>query len=171
LRRMGRGYCRADYVALLGALRAARSGLVISTDIIVGFPGETEEDFAATLSLIEECRFAVVFAFKYSPRPGTAALRLGPEIPEEVASRRLQELFAVQDEIQRQLNDQLVGETRQVLVTGWGKDPGVLSGRTDCHRIVHFPAGAAAPPAGSLVEVRIDRAHGHSLTGSLAAAS
>jgi tRNA-2-methylthio-N6-dimethylallyladenosine synthase len=171
LRRMGRGYTRADYLALLADLRRARSGLAISTDIIVGFPGESEGDFRQSVSLVEEARFAVVFAFNYSPRPGTAALRLGAEVPEDVASRRLQELFAVQDEIQRQLNAQLVGETREVLVTGFGREPGTLSGRTSCHRIVHFPVAGSAPSPGSLVHVRIDRAHAHSLAGRLAIAS
>ena len=170
LRRMGRGYTRAEYVALIAALRRARPGLAVSTDIIVGFPGESDEDFAHSLSLVDELRFAVVFAFKYSPRPGTAALRLGDEVPEEVAAARLQALFARQDEIQRQLNAALVGETREVLVTGYGKEPGTLSGRTDCHRIVHFPA-AGSPPPGSLVRVKIARAHAHSLTGELAVAS
>jgi tRNA-2-methylthio-N6-dimethylallyladenosine synthase len=171
LRRMGRGYTRAEYLTLIADLRRARSGLAISTDVIVGFPGETEEDFQASLSLLSEARFAVVFAFKYSPRPGTAALRLGDEVSDEVASRRLQELFAVQDEIQKQLNTELVGETHEVLVTGFGREPGTLAGRTSCHRIVHFPVGDRAPHAGSLVRVRIDRAHAHSLSGSLAIAS
>ena len=171
LRRMGRGYTRDEYRDLLAALRAARPGLAISTDIIVGFPGETEEDFAASVSLVRASRFAVVFAFKYSPRPGTAALRLGPEIDQATADRRLQALFAVQDDIQRELNDALVGQTRQVLVTGWGKEPGTLAGRTACHRIVHFRAGDPAPGTGTLVDVRIDRAHAHSLTGRLAVAS
>jgi len=171
LRRMGRGYTRAEYLALVADLRRARAGLAISTDIIVGFPGESEEDFRLSLSLVEEARFAVVFSFKYSPRPGTAALRLGEPVSEEVASRRLQELFAVQDRIQRELNGELVGQTREVLVTGPGRDPGTFSGRTSCHRIVHFPGTAAAPRLGSLVDVRIDRAHHHSLTGSLAVAS
>jgi tRNA-2-methylthio-N6-dimethylallyladenosine synthase len=171
LRRMGRGYTRAEYLTLVADLRRARAGLAISTDIIVGFPGESEEDFRLSLSLVEEARFAVVFSFKYSPRPGTAALRLGEAVGEEVASRRLQDLFAVQDRIQRELNGELVGQTREVLVTGPGKDPGTFSGRTSCHRIVHFPVTAAAPRLGSLVDVRIDRAHHHSLTGSLAVAS
>jgi tRNA-2-methylthio-N6-dimethylallyladenosine synthase len=170
LRRMGRGYTRAEYLTLVDDLRRARAGLAISTDIIVGFPGESEVDFHESLSLVEEARFAVVFSFKYSPRPGTAALRLGEAVDENVASRRLQELFAVQDRIQRELNDELVGQTREVLVTGPGRDPGTFSGRTSCHRIVHFPA-AALPRLGSLVDVRIDRAHHHSLTGSLAVAS
>lgn len=171
LRRMGRGYTRAEYLTLVADLRRARAGLAISTDIIVGFPGESEEDFHQSLSLIEEARFAVVFSFKYSPRPGTAALRLGEAVEEDVASRRLQDLFAVQDRIQRELNAELVGQTREVLVTGPGKEPGTFSGRTSCHRIVHFPAAVATPRLGSLVDVRIDRAHHHSLTGSLAVAS
>jgi tRNA-2-methylthio-N6-dimethylallyladenosine synthase len=117
-------------------------------------------------------RFAAVFAFKYSPRPGTAAPRLDGEVSDAVASRRLQELFALQDVIQREVNSTLVGRTLEVLVTGWGKQPGTLSGRTPCHRVVHFAAeDCPGSPLGGLVPVRIDRALPHSLLGSLAAAS
>jgi tRNA-2-methylthio-N6-dimethylallyladenosine synthase len=168
LRLMGRGYVIDSYLRLVDDLRRARSGLAISTDLIVGFPGETEDDHRASLELVERVRFAQVFAFKYSPRPGTAAPRLAlPAVDDEVASRRLQELFALQKGIQRELNDDLVGRTMEVLVTGWGRGQGQQTGRTSCHRIVLFAAGSRAAGAGELVTVRIDSANHHSLLASL----
>ncbi|HEV7668389.1 MAG TPA: tRNA (N6-isopentenyl adenosine(37)-C2)-methylthiotransferase MiaB [Thermoanaerobaculia bacterium] len=164
LRRMGRGYSRADYLDLVRQLREARADLALSTDIIVGFPGETEEDFAETLELLEEIRFAVVFAFCYSERPGTAAPRLDGKVDPAVASERLQRLFAVQDRIQRELNQQLIGRKFEILVTGWGKTPGTQSGRTSCYRIVHFPHADAPVTLGQTTWVEIEKAHPHSLT-------
>lgn len=165
LRRMGRGYTAESYRELIAALRAAREDLAISTDLIVGFPGETEAEFEATLGLVRDLRFAALYAFKYSPRPGTAAPRLGDAVADEVASRRLQELFDLQNAIQRELNEALVGRTFDVLVTGWGKQAGALTGRTPCHRIVHFPSTERAAPIGALRSVRIERAMTHSLIG------
>jgi tRNA-2-methylthio-N6-dimethylallyladenosine synthase len=167
LRLMGRGYAIGEYLDLVDALRDARAGLAISTDLIVGFPGETDEDFAATLSLVERVRFAQVFAFNYSPRPGTAAPRLPFEpAPAELASRRLQELFELQRSIQRELNEGLVGQRLEVLVTGWGKTSSQQVGRTSCHRVVHFDTGGTAVPAGQIVPVRIEAAFDHSLRGA-----
>jgi tRNA-2-methylthio-N6-dimethylallyladenosine synthase len=163
LRLMGRGYTRAQYGELVGQLRQARTDLALSTDLIVGFPGETEEDFQDTLDLVRDVRFASIFAFIYSPRPGTAAPRLGDDVDREVAAERLQRLFALQDGIQRELNRELVGKELEVLVTGWGKQPGTQSGRTSCHRIVHFQAGPEPVPQGQLTRVRIDSALAHSL--------
>lgn len=169
LKAMGRGYDVALYLDLVERLRAARPDVALSTDLIVGFPGETEEDFRQTLRLVEKVRFSQLFAFVYSPRPGTAAPRLTlPQVPKVEAERRLQELFAVQGVIQRELNEQLVGETREVVVTQWGKRPGTQTGRTPCHRLVHFAYGGAPLALGSLSRVRIDRALPHSLLGSLA---
>jgi tRNA-2-methylthio-N6-dimethylallyladenosine synthase len=165
LRRMGRGYTRHDYLQLVSDLRRARPELALSTDVIVGFPGEDEEDFAATLELLREVRFTNVFAFGYSPRPGTAAPRLDGAVNPELAADRLQRLFALQDGIQRDLNEQLVGRQMEILVTGWGKQPGVQSGRTTCHRIVNFPAGHDPLPLGEISAVRVERALPHSLVG------
>ena len=168
LRLMGRGYVIESYLQLVDDLRRARPGLAVSTDLIVGFPGETEDDHRATLELVERVRFAQLFAFTYSARPGTAAPRLAvPAVDDEVASRRLQELLALQRGIQKELNDELVGRTMEALVTGWGRADGQLMGRTSCHRIVLFPAGAQAARAGELVTVRIDGAQHHSLRGTL----
>jgi tRNA-2-methylthio-N6-dimethylallyladenosine synthase len=168
---MGRGYTREDYVGLVASLRAAREGLAISTDLIVGFPGETEEEFEETMALVADVRFALAFAFKYSPRPQTAAPRLGPPVPAGIADRRLQRLFALQDEIQLELNQALVGETMSTLVTGWGREAGTMTGRTPCHRVVTFPAPAGSVRPGELVEVRIEQAREHSLAGALAGAA
>lgn len=168
LRWMGRGYDVELYRDLIARLRAARPDIALSTDVIVGFPGESEEDFASTLRLLEEVRFSQVFAFVYSPRPHTAALRLKlVGVEKSAAERRLQELFALQEGIQRELNQALVGEGFDVVVTSWGKRPGTQTGRTPCHRIVHFPYGAEPRELGTLTRVRIERALSHSLLGSL----
>lgn len=171
LRRMGRGYSRAAYLELVAELRLARPSIALSTDIIVGFPGESDADFAATLDLLREVRFAAVYAFCYSPRPGTAALKLADSaVPEAVAQARLQQLFALQAEIQTELHAAFVGREIEVLVTGWAKAPGVLTGRTGCNRIVQFAApesGAGIPRSGELARVTITRTHAHSLIGNL----
>jgi tRNA-2-methylthio-N6-dimethylallyladenosine synthase len=163
LRRMGRGYTRTDYLNLVAQLRRARPGLALSTDIIVGFPGETEDDFQQTFDMVGEVRFSTVFAFKYSPRPGTAAPRLDGQVEDEIASERLQRLFALQEGIQRELNQELVGQAFDIVVTGWGRQPGMQTGRTTCHRIVHFQTGSDAPPLGSVIPVRVQSALAHSL--------
>jgi tRNA-2-methylthio-N6-dimethylallyladenosine synthase len=166
LRRMGRGYTVDEYARLVADLRRARPEIAISTDLIVGFPGETDEEFAATMRLVESQRFSSIFAFKYSPRPGTAAPRLGPPVDAAIADSRLQIVLARQQEIQRQLNGTLEGSVQEVLVTGPGRRPGTLTGRTICHRIVHFPAEPETALVGRLTSVRIERALPHSLLGT-----
>jgi tRNA-2-methylthio-N6-dimethylallyladenosine synthase len=170
LRRMGRGYTRDQYKDLAAQLRAARPDLALSTDLIVGFPGETEDDFRQTLDLVEETRFATLFAFKYSPRPGTAAPRLDGVVDPDVANERLQRLFAVQETIQKEINLGLVGKELEVVVTGWGREPGMQMGRTPCHRIVHFTTGAEPVELGSVTRVRIEHALTHSLKAERLAA-
>jgi tRNA-2-methylthio-N6-dimethylallyladenosine synthase len=163
LRRMGRGYTRAEYLDLVSQLRQARKGVAFSTDIIVGFPGETEEDFQQTLDLVGEVRFASLFAFKYSPRPGTAAPRLDGAVAPDAASERLQRLFGLQETIQRELNAGMVGEEIDIVVTGWGKQPGSQMGRTPCHRIVHFPSDPDPVSLGSVTRVQVTAALSNSL--------
>ncbi|HEY4592084.1 MAG TPA: tRNA (N6-isopentenyl adenosine(37)-C2)-methylthiotransferase MiaB [Thermoanaerobaculia bacterium] len=165
LRRMGRGYTRSEYLDLVGQLRRSRTDLALSTDIIVGFPGETGEDFAQTLELVREVRFAVVYAFKYSPRPGTAAPRLDGAVPAEIADERLQRLFALQEGIQREINEGLVGRDFEVIVTGWGKQPGTQTGRTPCHRVIHFETGPEPVSLGGTTTVRVETAFAYSLAG------
>jgi tRNA-2-methylthio-N6-dimethylallyladenosine synthase len=165
LKRMGRGYTIDSFRGLVDDLRAARADLALSTDLIVGFPGETDSDFQETVTLVKEVGFASVYAFKYSPRPGTAALNLPDAVPDDLASERLQELFQLQESIQRGLNEQLVGAEMDVLVTGWAEPPQLQSGRTACHRIVHFPAEPDTRPLGSIAPVVIEKANPHSLVG------
>lgn len=175
LRLMGRGYTVDEYRRLVAQLRSARPEISLSTDLIVGFPGETEADFRQTLELVAEVRFGSFFAFKYSPRPGTAAPKLPDPVDEVTASRRLQELFALQEPIQHRLNQELVGTEQEVLVTGFGKEPGSQTGRTVCHRVVHFTPLDAPGVPGQTTRVTIERALPHSLIGApvdaLAAAS
>jgi len=165
LRLMGRGYTCSEYRDLVAQLRTARPEIALSTDIIVGFPGETEDDFTATVQLVEDLRFSSVFAFRFSPRPGTAAPRLADPVDEATGSRRLQALLSQQESIQRELNEDLVGAEMPVLVTGCGIAPGALAGRTTCHRIVHFQAHNTATPMGTITPVVIEKANPHSLLG------
>ena len=171
LRRMGRGYTRTEYLDLVSQLRRARPDLALSTDLIVGFPGETEEDFEQTLELVREVRFALTYAFKYSPRPGTAAPRLDGAVEPPVADERLQRLFALQEGIQREINESLVGKELEVLVTGWGKQPGTQSGRTPCHRMIHFETGAEPLPLGDTTRLQVAAASAYSLQGKRLSAS
>jgi tRNA-2-methylthio-N6-dimethylallyladenosine synthase len=165
LRRMGRGYTRREYLDLVAQLRRARPDLAISTDMIVAFPGETEEEFRLTLELMEEVGFSGIYAFKYSPRPGTAAPRLGGDVDPEVASERLQRLFALQEGIQHEINAGLVGKDFEVLVTGWGKRPGTQMGRTPCHRVIHFETGPEPVALGGVTRVQVAEALAFSLLG------
>lgn len=163
---MGRGYSVDEYRRLVDLIREHRPDTALSTDLIVGFPGETDEDFRRTLELVEEIQFASIFAFCYSPRPHTAAPRLPLEPVDETVSReRLQVLLAAQEPIQRELNEALVGERMQALVTGPGREPGRLVGRTPCHRQLHFEGSLHRHRLGSLVDVEIERALPHSLLG------
>jgi len=163
LRSMNRGYTRARYLAKIGYLRTTVPDIAFSTDIIVGFPGETESDFQDSLALLREVEYDQVFAFAYSPRPGTEAPRLDSALPENVKEARLRELLALQESIQIRRNGGLIGRTFEVLVDGMGRlDNGLLKGRTRCNRIVHFPGPARR---GDFVDVQITRAHAHSLIG------
>jgi tRNA-2-methylthio-N6-dimethylallyladenosine synthase len=167
LKMMGRGYEVALYEEVVAGLRSAKPGVTLSTDIIVGFPGETEEDHQETLELIERMQYGWVYAFKYSPRPHTAAPRLAVEqVPDEIASRRLQELFDLQQGIGLRHNQALVGTTMEVLVTGPGNERGQQAGRTACHRAVNFALSDEPARVGELVDVRIDTAYPYSLVGS-----
>jgi tRNA-2-methylthio-N6-dimethylallyladenosine synthase len=173
LRRMIRRYTRADYVARAERLRRSRAGLTLSTDIIVGFPGETEDDFEHTLSLVREVGFASLYAFKYSPRPRTPALRLGDDVPETVKCERLARLFEAAGEISQAHLASLVGTRQTVLVEGPSKSEkgdlsrGRVQGRTDRSEIVHIDSADAASLIGCVVEVEIARANRHSLAGRL----
>jgi tRNA-2-methylthio-N6-dimethylallyladenosine synthase len=170
LKRMIRRYTRAEYVARATRLRAARPGLTLSTDIIVGFSGETEEDFALTLSLVREVGFTSLFGFKYSPRPLTPALKLPDDVPEEEKSERLARLFEVADGLTRAHLATLIGSRQRVLVEGASKNGDRVEGRTEQNEIVHLEAPPGRDLTGRIVEVEIARANKHSLEGTVTAA-
>lgn len=167
LKRMGRRYTRAQYIDLVNRMRAAIPDIAITSDFIVGFPGETEEDFAETLSLVEEVRFDSSFMFMYSPRIGTPATRLKDQVPEEVKKDRIHRLIALQTRISHEINQEMVGRTVEVLVEGEShKDPERLSGRTPGNKLVVFRG--APDLIGQIVRVRITEAQTWSLSGELA---
>jgi tRNA-2-methylthio-N6-dimethylallyladenosine synthase len=165
LERMNRGYGREDYLALVGRLRRSLPSLPLMTDVIVGFPGETEEDFEATCALLREVRFAGIFSFRYSPRPLTAAAAVPDDVPLEVKRRRLVALQALQKSIQAGLFRAFVGQDLRVLGTGPSpKGAGRFCGRTAGNLVVNF--AAAADPAGRFVAVRITGSGPYSLHGA-----
>src|SRR5438876_2537980 len=165
LRRMKRLYTRERYLDTIARIRAAIPEIHFSTDVIVGFPGETEEDFAESLSLIGEVRYGSMFAFKYSPRPGTPALKLGATVDDDVASERLTRLFELHERIKREQLEAYRCRVLDVLVEGPSKhDPAIFAGRTDDNHVVNFTASRAAAP-GSMLGVRIDAAQHHTLRG------
>ena len=169
LERMHRGHTREQFLATVAELRRARPGIRIGTDFIVGFPGETEADFEATLSLVAEADLDQSFSFKYSPRPGTLAAEMPDDVPETVKQERLQRLQAVLDEEGAAKSRALVGTETTVLVEGPSRkrpDTEVM-GRTPCNRIVNFPAEQAL--TGTLVRVAVTEALPNSLRGRLAA--
>jgi tRNA-2-methylthio-N6-dimethylallyladenosine synthase len=164
LRLMLRRYRRQDFLERVQALKSSRPGFTVSTDMIVGFPGETEEDFQDTLSLVREAGFTSVFAFKYSPRPHTPALRLGDTIPEQLKSERLARLFEVSEGQQAVYLQGLLGRELEVLIEGPSKsDPTRFTGRSERHEIVHVPVPAGHDPSGELVRVRAIEANKRSL--------
>ena len=168
LRRMHRRYSRAEYLELVARIRAAKPHVTLSTDVIVGFPGETEEDFADTLSLMEQVGFGQLYGFAYSPRPRTPAASYPGPVPRAVAGERLQRLFEVQSRIQLALNHERVGRTMEVLVDGPAKrGNGLWQGRGDDNRVVNFPVWEGLEPR-SLVNLRITGATAHALTGERA---
>jgi tRNA-2-methylthio-N6-dimethylallyladenosine synthase len=135
LRRMLRRYTREEYLGVVGRLRAAVPDLALTTDLIVGFPGESEEDFAATLGLVGEVGFDDAFTFRFSPRAGTPATRLPAAVPDEVAAERLDRLIAEVRRVARARNAGLVGTTHEILVEREARRGGLLQGRTRQHRV------------------------------------
>jgi len=167
LERMQRLYTREEYLERIAWIRAARRQIAISTDVIVGFPGETEADFEQTLRLLEEVRFDSMFSFKYSPRPGTAALALDGQVPEQERGRRLVLLQGLQREIQTRRHAALVGTVHEALVEGFNPATGQWIGRTSQNRVLNFtsPGGRADNLLGRYVEARVTRAGPNSLAG------
>ena len=165
---MKRNYTALQYKATIRKLRAARPDLCISSDFIVGFPGETEADFNATMKLVEEVGFDYSFSFIYSARPGTAASYLADDTPAEAKQERLARLLALLDSQGHATSRRMVGTTQRVLVEGVSKkDPNDMAGRADNNRIVNFPASAKL--INQFVNVRITEATPYSLRGEMLA--
>jgi tRNA-2-methylthio-N6-dimethylallyladenosine synthase len=166
---MHRGYTAARYLERLAAARAAVDDLAVTTDIIVGFPGETEADFERTLEVAAEAGYDSAYTFIYSPRPGTeAAARQDQMIPTDVVADRFERLRQVVERSALARHQARLGRTEEILVEGPSKrDPGLVSGRTAQGKLVHVPAAAGSLPAGTWADVRIVRAAPHFLTGEL----
>jgi tRNA-2-methylthio-N6-dimethylallyladenosine synthase len=161
---MKRGYTTLEYKSIIRRLRAAKPGVSISTDIIVGFPGETEQDFEATMKLVEDVGFDGSFSFLYSPRPGTPAANLSDEVSQEIKTIRLHTLLAATDAEAARISETMVGSRQRVLVTGPArKDAQELAARTDNNRVVNF----AGPETliGQFTHVMISETARHSLRG------
>ena len=165
---MQRLYRRDEYLERIHWMKAATREISITTDVIVGFPGETESDFSETLNLLDEVGYDSVFSFKYSPRPNTPALRLDDAIPEEEKSRRLEVLMAKQREIQISRYKKYVGEQLEVMVEGKNLARGQWIGRTSQNKTLNFTAGAACElKLGSYVPVLVTASFPNSLVGEL----
>ncbi|MDR5867994.1 tRNA (N6-isopentenyl adenosine(37)-C2)-methylthiotransferase MiaB [Halomonas koreensis] len=166
---MKRGHTVEEYVEKMERIRALRPDISFSSDFIVGFPGETEEDFAATMDLIGRIGFDVSFSFVYSARPGTPAAGLEDDTPEAVKKQRLAILQERINQQAMQISRRMVGTTQRILVTGFSpKDPGQLSGRTENNRVVNFRAPNPTELIGYFVDVEITEALPNSLRGDLA---
>ena len=166
---MKRGYTALEYKSVIRKLRAVRPDISLSSDFIVGFPGETDADFAATLKLIEDVGFDGSYSFLYSARPGTPAAELTDHTPDDVKSSRLQQLQQLIDRQAADISQRMVGTVQRVLVEGRSKkNDAELAARSDNNRVVNFPAPREAGRLiGQLIEVRITEARSHSLRGEI----
>ena len=164
---MKRGYTALEYKSTIRKLRAVRPDISLSSDFIVGFPGETDDDFARLMALIEEVRFDASFSFVFSPRPGTPAAALADDTPQAVKLKRLQHLQATIESEVRRISASRVGTVQRILVEGPSKkDPSELMGRTECNRIVNFDGGPLGQRLrGQMLDVTITEALPHSLRG------
>ncbi len=170
LKRMNRGYTREDYLAKVKMIRDGISGVSLTTDLIVGFPGETEEQFEDTVSLIREVRFDNIYAFKYSPRPFTKAAKFEDQVPEEVAQRRLAKLLALQREIAFELAEGYNNKTFDVLVEGPSFEANQYQGRTTQNKIVYFHGGNESH-IGKTIPFKILKSFPNVLRGEFASAA
>jgi tRNA-2-methylthio-N6-dimethylallyladenosine synthase len=166
---MKRGYTAMEYKSTVRKLRAIRPDMALSSDFIVGFPGETEDDFNKLMKLIEDIGFDNSFSFIFSPRPGTPAANLADDTPHEVKLRRLQHLQGVINASIRRISDSRLGTVQRILVEGASrKSAAELMGRTECNRIVNFDAGPQGQRlVGQMIDVRITEALPHSLRGQV----
>ena len=169
LQAMFREYTREQYLERIGWIKAARNKEIsITTDVIVGFPGETEAEFGETLSLLDEVGYDGVFAFKYSPRPNTPALQYADSIPDEEKSRRLQGLQERQRELQRESYKRHLGQNLEVMVEGKNAARGQMIGRTSQNKTLNFVTGTSQEPSiGEYVKVEVTQAFPNSLLGRI----
>jgi tRNA-2-methylthio-N6-dimethylallyladenosine synthase len=168
LRRMIRRYTRDEYVARAEQLKRARGDMTLSTDVIVGFPGETDADFAETLAMVEAVGFSGLFGFQYSRRPHTPAQKLKDDVPEKTKRARLAALFELSERLLGAHLASLVGSNQRVLIEGESKAGSErVTGRTERNEIVHVAREGAEPAIGDIVEMRIVRSFKHSLEGEL----
>ncbi len=166
LKAMNRGYTREYYLELVAKIRRSLPDCSITTDLIVGFPGETDEDFAQTVDLVQRVRYDNAFTFIYSPRTGTPAATMADQVSEEIKQERIQCLMKIQAEASRSINEQLVGRTIELLVEGESKtNPDILTGRTTTNKVVNFRGDKAL--IGQLVDVKITTAQSWYLIGEL----
>jgi tRNA-2-methylthio-N6-dimethylallyladenosine synthase len=166
LKSMRRGYTRENYLERIERIRSAKRQMSITTDIIVGFPGETDSNFDETLSLVQACQYDSLYAFKYSIRPGTPAAALGNDVTEDAKGARLASLLEVQKHLQRPIFESYVGRIVKVLVEGKSaKCDEDLTGHTTCHKVVNFRADREK--VGKVLEVIITEAKENSLYGSV----
>jgi tRNA-2-methylthio-N6-dimethylallyladenosine synthase len=163
---MKRGYTAMEYKSTIRKLRAIRPELALSSDFIVGFPGETEDDFAKLMKLIDEVGYDDSFSFIFSPRPGTPAANLRDDTPYGVKLKRLQQVQAAINDSARRISESRVGTVQRVLVEGASrKDASELAGRTECNRMVNFKGPSRL--VGQLIDLRITGANTHSLRGEV----
>jgi tRNA-2-methylthio-N6-dimethylallyladenosine synthase len=164
LKAMNRGYTRSDYLEKIAMLREAVPGMAVTADIIVGFPGESDDDFRRTMSALDEIRYDQIFSFKYSPRPGTVAAKIPDQVPEEVKIRRLAEVHRLQETITGEYHKRSEGTVREILIEGRRERTNQPFGRTRTNKIVNLLHDDGVE-SGDLVSAKITRGLKHSLVG------
>ena len=165
---MQRLYTRDEYLERIGWIKAARRQIAITTDVIVGFPGETESEFEETLTLLDEVGFDGIFSFRYSPRPNTPALKLEDAIPDQEKARRLEVLMAKQKDIQISHNKKYLGLAYEVMVEAYNEARSQFAGRTSQNRIVNFTApSSTGPKVGNYAQVVLTASFPNSFAGEL----
>jgi tRNA-2-methylthio-N6-dimethylallyladenosine synthase len=165
LKAMNRGHTAEDYREIIRKVREAQPDIAVASDFIVGFPGESDEDFEATMQLVRDVNYAVAYSFKYSQRPGTPAADMFGQVPEDVKDTRLQALQKLLRDQQTEFNQSKIGQTVPVLVTGRGRLEGQAHGRSPWMQSVHFQGPKDL--TGQIVDVKVTGATMSSLTGDL----
>ena len=163
---MNRRYTKEQYLDLVDRIRAKVPDISLTTDIIVGFPGETEEDFQDTLDVVEKCDFDSAFTFIYSKRSGTPAAKMENQVPEDVVKDRFDRLLALVQEKGRKASSRFEGTVQEILVEEESREKGIFTGRTEYNLLVHFPG--CQDLIGKYVKVKLDTCKGFYYFGSLA---